>query len=421
MLNESMSKNEVVFSADQKEALDLLETDDSVFLTGEAGSGKSFVLRHFLKSRDHKSFPCLASTGAAAVLIGGRTFHSFMGLGILEGGRRGVIEKALKDKRLHKRLQQAEGFILDEVSMLSGETLDIADEVCRVIRDSDLPWGGLRAIMVGDFAQLPPVERFNREKSWAFEHPIWHRSGLVPILLRQNMRTQEPEFLSVLNDIRMGLPSERVRDFLNSRQIEESQELIGTRLYPRRQQADHHNLYQLSLIENEHFEIRTEYGGSEEAVKRIREMAPIPEVLHLKIGAYVMLRVNDPKGRFVNGTTGVLKEKADDHLLIELLNGRMVAIEKMTFQMLNAEGTPIAIATNFPLSLAYAVTIHKAQGLTVDHAIVDLRRLWEPGHAYVAVSRVKSGQNLYVEGWDEASIRSDAKVQKFYESLLTNS
>ncbi len=414
----SIKSTEIVFSADQKEALEVLDTDDSVFLTGEAGSGKSFVIRQFMRGRDQKSYPILASTGAAAVLVGGRTFHSFMGLGILEGGRHGVLEKAMKDKRLHKRLQQAQGFILDEISMLSGETLDIAEEVCRTIRDSDLPWGGLRVISVGDFAQLPPVEKYNREKSWAFEHAVWQRSSFVPMVLRQNMRSQDQAFLSVLNDIRAGKATERVCDFLESRKVDDTEHLVGTRLYPRRAQADHHNMNQLALIDEEHFEIKTDYGGADDAVRRIKEMAPIPETLHLKIGAFVMLRVNDPKGRFVNGTTGFLKERSDDNLLIELLNGRQVAVERMTFQMLNAEGIPIAIATNFPISLAYAVTIHKAQGLTVDQAIVDLRRLWEPGHAYVAVSRVKLGQNLFVEGWEASSIRSDAKVQKFYQNLL---
>lgn len=413
-----MKNKEILFSEDQKEALEILDTDDSVFLTGEAGSGKSFVLRHFLKNKDSKNYPCLASTGSAAVLVGGRTFHSFMGLGILEGGRTGVLEKALKDKRLKKRLNQAEGFVLDEVSMLSGETLDIAEEICRTLRESDLPWGGLRVVMVGDFAQLPPVEKMGREKSWAFEHSIWSKTNLIPIVLKQNMRTQDQEFLSVLNDVRRGEASQQVQDYFNRRTVDSFDELVGTRLYPRRSQTDMHNLQQLSLIDSEHFEIKTEYGGAEAAVKRIREMAPIPEVLHLKIGAFVMLRTNDPKGRFVNGSTGVLKERSDDHLLVELLNGRLVAVEKMTFQMLNAEGLPIAIATNFPLSLAYAVTIHKAQGLTVDKAIVDLRRLWEPGHAYVAISRVQRGENLFIEGWEPQSIRSDAKVQKFYESLI---
>jgi ATP-dependent DNA helicase PIF1 len=413
----SKKSTEIVLSADQKEALEVLDTDDSVFLTGEAGSGKSYVIRQFLRGKDQKMYPSLASTGAAAVLVGGRTFHSFMGLGILEGGRAGVLAKAMKDKRLHKRLQQAHGFVLDEVSMLSGETLDIAEEICRTVRDSDLPWGGLRVVAVGDFAQLPPVEKYSREKNWAFEHPIWSRSSFLTIGLRQNMRTQDQEFLSVLNDIRAGEASERVKYFLESRKVEDSEHLVGTRLYPRRAQADQHNMSQLALIDHEHFELKTDYGGSDDAVRRIKEMAPIPEVLHLKIGAYVMLRMNDPKGRFVNGSTGFLKERSDGNLLIELMSGRQVAIEKMTFQMLNAEGTPIAIATNFPISLAYAVTIHKAQGLTVDQAIVDLRRLWEPGHAYVAVSRVKLGQNLFVEGWEASSIRSDAKVQKFYDDL----
>ncbi len=419
-MSEKSTPSESTFelSADQKEALAVLETDDSVFLTGEAGSGKSFVLRQFLKGKDPKKYPSLASTGAAAVLVGGRTFHSFMGLGILEGGREKAVERALEDKRLRKRLQAAEGFVLDEVSMLSGETLSIAEEICRLVRDYSAPWGGLRVVAVGDFAQLPPVEKGSQMKNWAFEHEIWEKSAFVPILLRQNMRTQDDEFLSVLNDMRMGKATDQVQTYLERRRFDLDDVIEGTRLYPRRYQADNHNMSQLSQIDEELFTVETFYQGADQAVARIKAMAPIPEVLHLKIGAYVMMRVNDPKGRFVNGSTGHIRERTENHLIIELVsNNRIVSLEKSTFQMANAEGTPIATASNFPVNLAYAVTIHKAQGLTVDRAIVDLRNLWEPGQAYVAASRVKAGQDLFVEGWDPKSIRSDLRVQKFYDSL----
>lgn len=408
----------IELSPDQKEALAVLETDDSVFLTGEAGSGKSFVLRQFLKFKDPKKYPSLASTGAAAVLVNGRTFHSFMGLGILEGGREKAIERALDDKRLRKRLQTAEGFVLDEVSMLSGDTLSVAEEISRLVRDNSAPWGGLRVITVGDFAQLPPVEKGMQAKNWAFEHPIWERSAFVPILLRQNMRTQDSEFLSVLNDMRLGKATEQVHTYLNRRSFDPDEVIEGTRLYPRRYQADNHNMAQLSMIDEELFSVETFYQGADQAIARIRQMAPVPEVLHLKIGAFVMMRINDPKGRFVNGSTGHIRERTESNLIIELVsNNRVISLEKQTFQMANAEGTPIATASNFPINLAYAVTIHKAQGLTVDRAIVDLRNLWEPGQAYVAASRVKTGDDLYVEGWDERSIRSDLRVQKFYDSL----
>ena len=129
----------------QEQADQLLETSrENLFLTGHAGSGKSFLTRHFLRNRDRKTFPVVASTGAAAVLVGGRTFHSFFGLGILEGGPGATIAKAMADRRLVKRLKKMEGFVLDEVSMISGPTLNVAETICRHARDDPRPWGGAR-------------------------------------------------------------------------------------------------------------------------------------------------------------------------------------------------------------------------------------------------------------------------------------
>jgi ATP-dependent DNA helicase PIF1 len=417
MLEKSTS---ITLSPSQAKAAATLYGEGNVFLTGEAGSGKSFVIREFLKDRNNKTFPSLASTGAAAVLIGGRTFHSFMGLGIFDGGPMAVIERAAADKKVRKRLNQIEGMVVDEISMLSGEVLATAEQICRIVRDSSEPWGGLRIIAVGDFAQLPPViqGRTSRNSSpWAFQHDVWERSNFTGALLEQNMRTQDAEFLRLLNQVRWGQVSEEVSEFLDSRLVEDSSELVGTRMYPRREQADQHNQYQLNLIDDELVEIATEYMGAEQFVSKLKQTMPIPDVVRLKKGAYVMLRVNDPRGRFVNGSTGHVQEITDTQILVELVSGRMVAIEKSSFQWMNGEGIPVAAASNFPLSLAYAVTIHKAQGLTLDQVIVDLTRLWEAGQAYVALSRVKRGQDLYIEGWDTSSIRSDNRVKDFYNLI----
>lgn len=416
MLEKSTS---ITFSPSQARAADILAGDHNVFLTGEAGSGKSFVIREFLKGKNPKTFPSLASTGAAAVLIGGRTFHSFLGLGVFEGGPMAVIERASADKKIRKRLNQIEGMVVDEISMLSGEVLHVAEQICRIVRDSSEPWGGLRMVAVGDFAQLPPVVqgRGLRRSPWAFEHEIWERSQFQGALLEQNMRTQDPEFLRILNKVRWGEVTEEVTEFLNSRLVDDSSELVGTRLYPRREQAEMHNQFQLSQIDDVLVEIPTQYMGAEQHVAKLKTTMPIPDILRLKKGAYVMMRVNDPRGRFVNGSTGHVQEITETQILVELVSGRMVAVEKASFQWLNGEGVPVAAASNFPLSLAYAVTIHKAQGLTLDQVIVDLTRLWESGQAYVALSRVKRGQDLYIEGWDTSSIRSDSRVKEFYKLL----
>ena len=167
-----------------------------MFLTGEAGAGKSFVIREFRRSLDEKNFPTLASTGAAAVLVGGRTFHSFFGLGIMEGGAEATLQRALGDRRVVRRMQKIDGFIVDEVSMLSADTLAVAERICQLARDDHRPWGGVKAIVVGDFAQLPPVTRWGQQRIWAFESHAWLKSEFESIYLSENHRTGEKDFIS---------------------------------------------------------------------------------------------------------------------------------------------------------------------------------------------------------------------------------
>jgi len=177
-------------SAQQNQALELMLKGENIFLTGEAGSGKSYVIREFMKKKNKKDYPILSSTGMSAVLIGGRTFHSFFGLGIMEGGLEKTVLRALKDKRVIKRLQKAHGIIIDEISMLDGTTLEAAEIITQKARDFELlPWGGLQIIAVGDFLQLPPISKSSRKK-WAFQHPIWKYSRLQNVILNENQRTK---------------------------------------------------------------------------------------------------------------------------------------------------------------------------------------------------------------------------------------
>lgn len=406
---------------EQETAFNLLQGEENIFLTGPAGTGKSFVVKQFLKSVDKKFFPVLASTGAAAVLVGGRTFHSFFGIGILEGGPEATIERAMKDRRLVSRLKKIDGFILDEVSMLSAEVIEVAEEISKRARDNVLfPWGGLRVIAVGDFAQLPPVEKLRHQKPWAFMSAVWRRSRFRPALLKVSQRSSHKDFLSVLEKVRVGIVDDKVRSFLNDRTVDfdydQTEEV--TRLFPRRQQTETFNLKKLGELEEDLIEIKSEYYGSTRHIDRLKKQAPIPDVLQIKQGCMVMLRQNDPKMRWVNGSSGVIEEIFSDIILIRLLhNQRLVEVAKASFSMMDAEGKVVASITNFPINLAYAATIHKAQGMTLDRVQVDLRNLWEPGQAYVALSRVTDPEGLYLTGWDEKSIKSDQLVEKYYNYL----
>ncbi len=391
----------------------LLNSHENIFLTGGPGTGKSFLIREFLRECPGH-VPVVASTGAAAILIGGRTFHSFFGLGIMQGGRQVVVEKALKNKRLRKRLKETITLVIDEVSMLSGETLDCAEHIARAVKKSTLPWGGIRIIAVGDFAQLPPISQ-GMEKEWCFLSETWTRSRFKKVVLREVKRTEDKPFLDVLEDIRWGKNSERVTSFLNERLVSsEEVETDVPHVFPRRAQTDAFNRARLNEIGFKSRFYETEYGGKEIYIERLKRDAPIPPVLELKESALVMFRMNDPKQRYVNGTVGTIEELEDECLLVRVKD-KVIEIEPFTFTIMDDEGKEAAFASNFPITLAYASTIHKVQGTTLERCHISLRALWEPGQAYVALSRARSGDGITLMDWDASSIRADSAVQKFYE------
>lgn len=408
-LLKSLSKS---LNDEQSAGLDLLTGTENIFLTGGAGTGKSHLLRTYLKGVDKDAVPVLASTGAAAVLVGGRTFHSFFGLGIMEGGAQATIERALKDRRVVKRLKRAGAIVIDEISMISGETLSVAEAIARGARDASRPWGGLRVIAVGDFAQLPPITRQSTKRDWAFLSPTWAMSEFQNVHLKTIMRARSDEnFCLALNDARVGDLSERLVNMLEWRQIQPTDDQEeATRLYARKVDVERINLGRLQKIERPLLSYPTTYLGDDRQIKALKNSAPIPEILEIKKGAFVMLRQNDPKGRWVNGSLGHVEYADKDSIEIKLLKGNTVEVEPVSFALIDADGKEVASAKNFPLSLAYAITIHKAQGATLDKVVASLAGLWEPGQAYVAMSRVTSSEGLFVEAWDRKSFFADPKV-----------
>ena len=394
----------------------LQSSTKNIFLTGGPGTGKSFLIHEFLK-RSEDDIPVVASTGAAAILVGGRTFHSFFSLGIMQGGIEACVQKALQNKSLRSRLRNLKTLVIDEISMLSRDAFDAAERIARGVRQSEAPWGGIRIIASGDFAQLPPISP-DRRRAWCFQAGAWRRSHFTRVTLTEVKRTDDAEFLGILEEIRWGRVTERVREFLNQRlALAEEIEADVPHLFPRRAQTQAYNKKRLEELTTPMRIFETEYGGDARGIERLKRDAPVPDFLELKKGALVMTRINDPRQRFINGTVGTVLEVLDDVLYLEL-RGRTIELEPFTFSWLNADGEEAAYARNFPVNLAYASTIHKIQGTTLDRVHADLNALWEPGQAYVALSRARNAGAVTLSAWGESSIHADPMVQAFYEGRL---
>lgn len=405
---------------EQKLALEMLQSGENVFLTGGAGSGKSYVVREFMKELSSQTMPVLASTGAAAVLLGGRTFHSFFGLGIMEGGPDATYQRASQDLKTLKRISQVEGVIIDEISMISGEAFMIAEALAQKARGSSLPWGGMRMIAVGDFAQLPPITSStmnSKKKDWSFLNSAWQQSGFQICELRHNQRVKDSHFLDVLSEIRFGKLTQQGAQFLHQHTKPHDEAHSGTRLFPRRQQSDFYNEKKLAEIPHEEKIFEAIFFGEERFVQSLKKASPVPETLKLKKGCRVIFLKNDPQKRWVNGTRGIITEMDLNQLTIKKDYGREVTVEKDTFSLLDSEGQIKASVIQFPLNLAYATTIHKSQGATLDELWCDLGSLWEPGHAYVALSRLREPSGLHIVRWSPRSIIVDPQVVQFYQKI----
>lgn len=344
----------------------------------------------------------------------------------MEGGVSATIERALKNKRVVSRLKETDSIIIDEVSMISGPTLKTAEEIARRARSEKYsvktnPWGGIKVIAVGDFAQLPPVNPFSTKKEWAFLDPVWDQSEFTPVFLNQSMRATDPKFLEILNSIRIGDMNDQIRQFLNSRTGKNPTGEF-TCLFPRRENVEKYNLERLEKLSGPVFTFQTDYSGKAKDIETFRKHSPVSDIIQLKKNALVMLRQNDNDGRWVNGTLAIVQDLSKKSLFVKPLSGKAknetIEIEESEFTLLDAEGEPVVTASNFPVSLAWAMTIHKAQGATIDRMRVDLRSLWEPGQAYVALSRARDPDELYIDGWSERTVFADKDVTNFHSNIF---
>jgi len=410
----------------QDEALAILKTGANVFLTGEPGSGKTYTVNSYVAYLNSCGIePAItASTGIAATHIGGMTIHSWCGIGVRQRLTPYDLDAIAGNKRVMARVGNAKVLIIDEVSMLSAQTLGMADAVCREVRRDNSPFGGLQVVLVGDFFQLPPVlsrESGNRDvelvqseqsefTGFAFISPVWHKASPLVCYLSEQHRQDDPAFLEFLGAVRRGAVAERHKALLRTR-YKKTAENGTTQLYSHNANVDHINTAELSKLPGQPKVFVMEGHGPDPLVATLKRGCLSPETLSLKIGARVMFTKNDVAGRFMNGTTGVISSFSKESGLpvVKTESGRMIFAEPMEWNIQDGWRV-LARVTQVPLRLAWAITVHKSQGMSLDSAHMDLGSAFEYGQGYVALSRVRTLKGLSLSGLNARALEVHPKV-----------
>ena len=457
----------------QATALDILKTGKNVFLTGSAGSGKTYTLNeyiHYLRAR-RVPVATTASTGIAATHMNGITIHSWSGIGIKDELSERDLANLSRKKILKDRLRETAVLIIDEISMLHAKQLNAVNQVLKHMRQSDEPFGGIQVVVAGDFFQLPPVGsrgETNREK-FAFMSEAWLEAGFKICYLTEQHRQNTDEkkdainLDNILNQIRgeEGVSFEAIEALQNT--FYQDVDINRTRLFTHNVNVNKINEHELALLNGETVTYNAIAHGDNKLVETLKKSVRTSDELTLKVGAKVMFIKNNNELGVSNGTMGELvgfttikplksssdrsaisddseyddiedeavdgaDDETDDTIvaidgedepeskalvstdrypIIKLNNGRQVIAEGEEWIVEDENGEILASYTQIPLTLAWAITIHKSQGMTLDAAEIDLSKTFELGQGYVALSRLKSLEGLKLLGMNDLSLRLD--------------
>lgn len=394
----------------QKEALDILKLGHTTYLTGPAGSGKTHVLRSYISylRKCGIEVAVTASTGIAATHLGGQTIHSWSGIGVKDELTPFDLDELEGRRGLWKRYENTHVLIIDEVSMLAAEQLDMVDRIARHMKRTDRPFGGMQVVFSGDFFQLPPVRR--GEVRYAYESRVWTEAPPVVCYLETQYRQKDPAFYNVLNDVRSRNVTGKTRSYLESRlNISPDEHIEITRLFTHNADVDEINERELTRLDTEEYTFEMTSRGPKKLVGTLKNGCLAPEALRLKVGAAVMFVKNDPKGAFVNGTLGRVVDIEHGMPVVECNDKSKVTAEPMSWKFEDG-GDVRAEVTQVPLRLAWAITVHKSQGMTLDAAEMDLSKTFVPGQGYVALSRVKGLKSIFLKGLNDQALEVDPRV-----------
>ncbi len=396
----------------QSEALSILKTGANVFLTGEPGSGKTHTINEFIKWLHTSGIEpsVTAATGIAATHISGMTLHSWSGIGVSEFLTKNDVDRIASKEHIARRLGKANILIIEEISMLSATTFEMVDVICREVRRTDAPFGGLTIILVGDFFQLPPVSR-NRDVKFAYDSRIWNDLHLITCYLTEQYRQVDATFFNVLSAIRSGEVGESHQQELMKRHVDLVESPSNApKLFSHNADVDRINAEELKKLSGTIRKFRMSSKGKDLLVEGLKRGCLSPETLELKEGATVMFTKNSPQGKFVNGTLGVVSGwDASGQPIVNTKNGLSIAVEPMEWQ-LEEQGKVRASVSQIPLRLAYAMTVHKSQGMSMDAAVIDLSKAFEYGQGYVALSRIRRLSGLYLTGLNERALQVHPEI-----------
>jgi ATP-dependent DNA helicase PIF1 len=428
---------------DQIRAVDLARSGKSFFLTGAGGTGKSYVIRSIVEAlkRDGKDVALTAMTGCAALLLGkgAKTLHSWAGIGLGKDSVQTLIVKLRKSFRAKKNWLSADALIIDEVSMMTPELLDKLEEIGKAIRRNPKSFGGLQMILVGDMYQLPPINKDeNREQHFVFEGAAWKRCIEDSVILRTVHRQSDPAFLKILDEARAGRLTQESIDILETRRNTEWKrlEIKPTLLFTRRADVEQINMTQLQKCSGPDvsFKVKTVQSSVmftnkptdtevKWAIEKMDKNGSYVPDLVLRKGAQVMLLTNmDIEHGLVNGSRGIVERFCDGpeaYPMVKFRNGEVIIISPAAWASEDVDGLT---REQIPLRLAYAITIHKAQGATLDCALIDVGdNTFEYGQAYVALSRVRSLDCLYIWDLKPSAFMVHPKVKAFLDSVNESS
>lgn len=407
----------------QEKALAILKSGKNIFLTGSAGTGKTYVLNQYVKYLKERKIPVsiTASTGIAATHLEGTTIHAWSGIGIKSSLSNRNLQDLRKKKYLKKNIDKSKVLIIDEISMLHKKQLDMVNQVLKYFRETEEAFGRIQLVLCGDFFQLPPIgdyNEINRDK-FSFMSQSWLDANLNICYLTDQYRQTDNTLHQILNEIRTGNISQNSKDILSSNQVELDVE-EPTKLYTHNVDVDRINIQHLNSIKGKKENYKATIKGNLKLAETVKRSIMAPEKLELKIGSKVMFVKNNHEKGYLNGSLGnVIRYDSDGLPVVRLLNGYEITAEHEDWRIEDESGKMLVSFQQVPLRLAWAITVHKSQGMTLDAAEMDLSKTFEKGQGYVALSRVKSLTGLNLTGYnnitlevDELALKADKRFQE---------
>ena len=409
----------------QEQALRIMKTGVNVYLTGSAGSGKTYLLNKYIKYLESHGVPVAvtASTGIAATHMNGMTIHSWSGLGIKDHLDERELEKLEERKYLWKRFDKARVLIIDEISMLEGKQLEMVERICRRFKRNDKPFGGLQVILSGDFFQLPPVRKGeDKDGEIIPKSKVWQILNPAVCYLEEQFRQKDDILTGILNKIRSNQIEEGDYQILEKRIGVNISAFKPTKLYTHNADVDLINEKELAEINEQEITFVMTGDGPLNLVEILKKSSIATEVLKMKKGAEIMCIKNNFEMGYVNGSRGKIVDFELDtrYPVVELYSGQRVTLKPESWSI-EEEGRIKASIKQIPLRLAWAITIHKSQGMSLDNAEIDLGKTFTYGMGYVALSRVRTLEGIILKSLDKKALLVDPRVLEVDRELKNQS